>query len=129
MVTLCSTQTFQPCYKHTNTSFPLQMVKMKVTCSGWRHIRGNYMGGGTGLADPATTGPMVAVRCLKTEISEVLNSKIFPQLLGRVVSLIAGLEQDMEGLCKVNGAPLHCVLSSFVLFHSVRPQQSLLYCR
>ena len=37
------------------------MVKMEATCSGWRQIRGNYMGGGTGLADPATAGPMCAV--------------------------------------------------------------------
>jgi len=105
------------------------MVKMEATCSGWRHIWGNYMGGGTGPADPATAGPMVAVWCLKTEISEVLNSKNFPQLLGWVVSLIAGLEQAMECLGEANGAPLHYVLASFVLFHPVRPQKSLLYCR
>jgi len=39
------------------------MVKMEVTCSGWGHtcIRGSYMGAGTGPADPATAGPMVAV--------------------------------------------------------------------
>ena len=110
-------------------SFPLQMVKMEATCSGWRYIRGNYMGGETRLADPATAGPLFAVWCLKTEISEVLNSQNFPQLLGRVVSLIAGLEQAMECLCKVNGAPLHCVLASSVLFHSDRPQKNLLYCR
>ena len=87
------------------------------------------MGGGTGPADLATAGSMFAVWCLKTEISEVLNSKNFPHLLGRVVSLTAGLEQAMECLCKANEAPSHCVLASFVLFHPVRPQKSLLYCR
>ena len=102
---------------------------MKATCSGWRHIRGNYMGGRTGPADLATAGPTVAIQCQKTEISGVLNSKNFPQLLGRVVSLIAGLEEATECLCKVNGAPLHCVLASFVFF-PVRPQKSpLLHVR
>jgi len=35
----------------------------------------------------------------------------------------------MEILCKANGAFLHYVLASFALFHSVRPQKSLLHCR
>jgi len=35
------------------------------------------MGGRTGPVDPATAGPMFAVWCLKTEISEVINSKNF----------------------------------------------------
>jgi len=54
------------------------MVKMEATCSGWRHIWGNYMGGGTGLADPATAGPMVAVWCLKIQQRDLSGPK-FPK--------------------------------------------------
>ena len=90
-------------------SFPLQMVKMEATCSDWSHIRGNYMGGRTVLADLATAGPVFAVWCLKIQISEVLNSKKILQLLGKVVSLITGLKQAMEFLCKANRAALHYV--------------------
>jgi len=96
------------------------MVKMEATCSGWRHIRGNYMGGRTGLTDLATAGPMVAVWCLKIQQRDLRCLK-FPismlcadnQLLGRVVvSLITALEQTREFLCKANGAILHHVLVS-----------------
>ena len=78
MITLHSTQTFQPHYKHTNTSFPSQMVKMEASFSGWRHIRGNYMGGGTGLADSATAGPTFAVWCLKIQQGDLRGPK-FPK--------------------------------------------------
>ena len=43
------------------------------------------------------------------------------QLLGRGMSLIAGLEQTRELLCEANEAALHYVLDSFVLSHSIRP--------
>ena len=51
---------------------------------------------------------------------------------GRQVSLITRLKhkkQTMEFLRKANGATLHYVLASFILFHSVRPIKSLIYCR
>jgi len=51
------------------------------------------------------------------------------------VSLIARLENGLENgldygmdyeiLCKAEGTILHCVLASFVLFYSVRPQKNL----
>ena len=62
---------------------------------------GTYMGGGTGPADPATTGPMFAVWCLKSQQMWSLHAD--NQLLARRVSLIVGLKQTMEFLCKANG--------------------------
>ena len=60
------------------------------------------MGGGTGLADPATAGPMFAIWCLK---SQQMRSQRSCSLLGRF--LIAGLKQIMKFLCKANGTTLH----------------------
>jgi len=87
------------------------------------------MAGRTGLADPATAGPnifsMVPER-LADAISEVLNSK--NRQLGRRVFLITRLKhmkQCIEFCVKQMGSLLHFVLASFVLFHSVRPLNSL----
>jgi len=39
------------------------------------------------------------------------------------------MKWTMEFLCKAKDANSHCVVASFVPFHSARPQKILLYCR
>ena len=77
------------------------------------------MGGRTApTADPATDGPMFAVRWLKSQqmrsqrssIKKISTLCVDNQLLARWVSLIAVLKQTMEFLCKANGTTLHYVL-------------------
>ena len=69
------------------------------------------MGGGTGLADLVTAGPMFAIRCLK---SQQIQSQIpifsLLRMDNRLLSKwIAGLERTMEFLCKANQATLYYV--------------------
>jgi len=85
------------------------------------------MGSGTGLADPATTRPMLSVWWLKSQQMWSLNYKKVSalsgdyQLLARPVFLITGRKQTMK-LSKWDHFTL--CSSSVVLLHSVRPKKS-----
>jgi len=87
------------------------------------------MGSGTGPADQFLLyGARKASRCDLRSPEFKKFSMLHSYSADRCMSLIAGLKhmkQTMELLYKANGATLHHVLASFVLFHSVRPLKKL----
>ena len=75
----------------------------------------------TGPADPATTGPMFAAQCLKSQQIRSQRSSIpYTQLYTRQgVSLIAGLKWTIaiEFLCEENEAAFQCLTLCSSFFH------------